>query len=149
MFRRFRMRGLRRGARRPFRLGAGRRFRRRRFLVGGMTMLLVGGAAYKIATAEVESIQEYAGRPPEDLSPQELEQAMDALGIPDRQLTQADRAAVEAEAADTGSWEPADGPAAPASPTFETDLEKLASLRDRGIITEEDFQAKKKQILGL
>jgi len=112
-------------------------------------MLLVGGAAYKIATAEVESIQEYAGRPPEDLSPQELEQAMDALGIPDRQLTQADRAAVEAEAADTGSWEPADGPAAAASPTFETDLEKLASLRDRGIITEEDFQAKKKQILGL
>ncbi len=28
-------------------------------------------------------------------------------------------------------------------------LEKLASLRDRGIITEEEFQAKKKQILGL
>ena len=30
-----------------------------------------------------------------------------------------------------------------------SDLEKLAELRDKGIITEEEFQAKKKQILGL
>ena len=29
------------------------------------------------------------------------------------------------------------------------DLEKLAELKEKGIITEEEFQAKKKQILGL
>ncbi len=29
------------------------------------------------------------------------------------------------------------------------DLEKLAALRDKGIITEEEFNAKKKQLLGL
>jgi hypothetical protein len=29
------------------------------------------------------------------------------------------------------------------------ELEKLASLRDKGIITEEEFQAKKRQLLGL
>ena len=29
------------------------------------------------------------------------------------------------------------------------DLEKLASLKEKGIITEEEFQSKKKQILGL
>ena len=29
------------------------------------------------------------------------------------------------------------------------ELEKLASLKDRGIITEEEFEAKKKQLLGL
>ena len=29
------------------------------------------------------------------------------------------------------------------------ELEKLASLRDRGIITDEEFEAKKKQLLGL
>ncbi|WP_414858413.1 SHOCT domain-containing protein [Phormidesmis priestleyi] len=28
-------------------------------------------------------------------------------------------------------------------------LEKLASLKEKGIISEEEFQAKKKQILGL
>ena len=36
---------------------------------------------------------------------------------------------------------------APASNLNE--LEKLAQLKDKGIITEEEFQAKKKQILGL
>jgi len=29
------------------------------------------------------------------------------------------------------------------------DLEKLAGLRDKGVITEEEFEAKKKQLLGL
>lgn len=29
------------------------------------------------------------------------------------------------------------------------DLEKLASLKEKGVITEEEFQAKKKQLLGL
>jgi hypothetical protein len=29
------------------------------------------------------------------------------------------------------------------------DLEKLAKLKDEGIITEEEFQAKKRQILGI
>jgi len=37
------------------------------------------------------------------------------------------------------------------NPTFSSigDLEKLAELRDKGVITQEEFQAKKKQILGL
>jgi len=29
------------------------------------------------------------------------------------------------------------------------ELEKLAALRDKGIISEEEFKAKKKQLLGL
>jgi len=38
----------------------------------------------------------------------------------------------------------------PASTSSDADeLEKLASLRDKGILTEEEFQQKKKQILGL
>jgi hypothetical protein len=115
-----------------------------------MAMLLVGGAAYKVAAADADRIQEHSGRPPEDLSPQELEKAMDDLGIPDRPMTDADRAAIEAEATDAASWAPpSEEAASPASPTFESDLEKLASLRDRGIITDEEFRAKKKQILGL
>jgi hypothetical protein len=41
-------------------------------------------------------------------------------------------------------------PAAKASPTSNLDdLEKLASLRDKGIITHADFDAKKRQILGI
>jgi putative oligomerization/nucleic acid binding protein len=42
-------------------------------------------------------------------------------------------------------------PAAPpaAEPDYTSELEKLAKLRDEGVITPEDFEAKKKQQLGI
>lgn len=41
-------------------------------------------------------------------------------------------------------------PAAPAGePDYAAELEKLAQLKAQGIISEEDFEAKKKQILGI
>ena len=40
-------------------------------------------------------------------------------------------------------------PAAPAEPDYVAELEKLAQLRDSGVITADDFEAKKKQILGI
>jgi hypothetical protein len=40
--------------------------------------------------------------------------------------------------------------AAPAAePDYTAELEKLAQLRDQGVISAEDFEAKKKQILGI
>jgi hypothetical protein len=39
--------------------------------------------------------------------------------------------------------------AAPAAPDYAAELEKLAGLRDQGVITAEDFEAKKKQLLGI
>ena len=40
-------------------------------------------------------------------------------------------------------------PAAPSEPDYMGELERLAQLRDQGIITDEDFEAKKKQLLGI
>jgi hypothetical protein len=44
-------------------------------------------------------------------------------------------------------------PAAPApaaaAPDYAAELEQLAKLRDEGVITAEDFEAKKKQLLGI
>jgi hypothetical protein len=40
-------------------------------------------------------------------------------------------------------------PAAPAAPDYTAELEKLAQLRDQGVISAEDFEAKKKQLLGI
>jgi hypothetical protein len=40
-------------------------------------------------------------------------------------------------------------PAAPAEPEYMAELSRLAQLRDQGILTAEEFEAKKKQILGL
>jgi Short C-terminal domain/Domain of unknwon function (DUF3824) len=39
--------------------------------------------------------------------------------------------------------------AAPAEPDYMAELEKLGQLKNQGIITEDEFQAKKKQILGI
>jgi membrane protease subunit (stomatin/prohibitin family) len=40
--------------------------------------------------------------------------------------------------------------AAPAAePDYAAELAKLAQLRDQGVITSEDFEAKKKQLLGI
>ena len=40
-------------------------------------------------------------------------------------------------------------PAAPAEPDYAAELEQLAQLKNQGILTDEEFQAKKKQILGI
>jgi membrane protease subunit (stomatin/prohibitin family) len=40
-------------------------------------------------------------------------------------------------------------PAQAAEPDYTAELERLAKLRDEGIISAEDFEAKKKQLLGI
>jgi membrane protease subunit (stomatin/prohibitin family) len=40
-------------------------------------------------------------------------------------------------------------PAASGAPDYTAELERLAKLRDEGVITAEDFEAKKKQLLGI
>jgi hypothetical protein len=124
-------------------LPVGRRYRRRRFLIGGATMLLIGGAAYKLGQNSVKQVEDHTGKPADQLSEQELEAAMDELGIQEEEITNADMAAIEAEAVD------ASDPSQPAEPDYIAELEKLADLVDKGIITQEEFEAKKKSLLGL
>jgi hypothetical protein len=40
-------------------------------------------------------------------------------------------------------------PAAPEQPDYAAELEQLAQLKAQGILTDEEFEAKKKQILGI
>ena len=40
-------------------------------------------------------------------------------------------------------------PAQAAEPDYVAELEKLSQLKNQGILTEEEFQAKKKQLLGI
>jgi hypothetical protein len=58
----------------------------------------------------------------------------------------------QAAAAETGYEQAAPTyaePAAPAEPDYVAELERLAQLKNQGILSEEEFEAKKKQILGL
>jgi len=43
----------------------------------------------------------------------------------------------------------ASAPSATAEPEYVGELERLAQLREQGILSEEEFEAKKKQILGI
>jgi hypothetical protein len=40
-------------------------------------------------------------------------------------------------------------PAAPAAPDLTAQLEQLAKLKEQGLISEADYESKKKQILGI
>jgi division protein CdvB (Snf7/Vps24/ESCRT-III family) len=107
-------------------------------------VLAAGGAAYagvKLAQKDADRIEEYTGAPVEELSDEELQGAMDELGVQSMELDDEDYAALGAE---PGAETP---PAA--EPSYLEELEKLAALRDQGIITDEGFQAKKGQLLGL
>lgn len=102
-------------------------------LVGG----LVGFGVYKMSKHDADRIEQHTGIPPEELEDADLEQAMDELGIEKQTISAEDQ---EIEAA----------PAPAGSPSSDLDqLQKLADLRDQGVLTDAEFEAKKKQILGL
>jgi division protein CdvB (Snf7/Vps24/ESCRT-III family) len=109
-------------------------------------LLAAGGAAYagvKLAQKDANQIEEYTGVPVEELSDEDLQGAMDELGIESMEMDEQDYAALGAEP----DAAPAEAPAAETS--YLEELEKLAALRDQGVISNEDFEAKKGQLLGL
>jgi len=122
-------RGVRRSRRRR------RRVRRRRvMLVGG----LIGFGVYKMSKRDADRVEQHTGVSPEELDDRELEQAMDELQIEKQQVTADDQ-----EHAGSSS-------SAPSSGGSDLDeLQKLGDLHTQGILTDQEFAAKKKQILGL
>lgn len=108
-----------------------RRRRRRVLLVGG----LVAFGAYKLSKRDADRVEEYTGKSAEDLSDEEVEQAMDDLGIEKQELSDSD-------------WEQVDAADAQEDDYIDQ-LERLAQLRDQGILTDEEFETKKKQLLDL
>ena len=137
-----------------------RRRRRRRIMVGGMVLLAVGGAAYgavKLTQKDAQRIEEHAGASVEELTEEELVAAMQELGIQSIELDENDQAAIAQETGQTSAAPPAVATpeAQPAAvptgpePSYLDELERLGALRDQGIISDEDFEAKKKQLLGL
>lgn len=62
-----------------------------------------------------------------------------------------DRMGMRQDFAPAGEEPPVEAaaPAAPAEPSYIAELEHLAQLRDQGVISSEEFDAKKKQLLGI
>ena len=75
-----------------------------------------------------------------------------AAGVAGRVRHHQDEKWAQQDQQDQGAYEE-QAPQAPAQPAGEADytaeLERLAKLRDDGVITADDFEAKKKQLLGI
>ena len=68
----------------------------------------------------------------------------------DQRYAAQDQAAYDQQmAAQQQAYAAPPAPAAPAAPDYTAELEQLAQLRAQGILTDEEFEAKKKQILGI
>ena len=107
-------------------------------LVGGM----VGYGVYKMSSKDADRIEQSTGVDPEEMTDEELAQAMDQLGIPKEKITAEDQQQAAAQPASSGS--------APAGGSTDLDqLKQLGDLHAQGILTDEEFEAKKAQILGL
>ena len=104
-----------------------------------------------MSTKDADRVKAHTGVDPEELEDDELAKAMDELGIEQQTVTDADvEEGSQAPAAPTAAAPAAAAPApAGGSPDYMEELQKLASLRDAGILTDEEFNAKKAQILGL
>lgn len=148
-----RRRGARRTARRTSRRTTRRvvrrtrrRRRRRMVLVGGFMVLAASGAyaAVKLSKKDADRIEEYTGQPPDQLEDEDLQSAMQDLNIQSQPMTEEDQAALS-----QAPPPEEDVPAASSTTSYLEELEKLGELRDKGFITDEEFEAKKKDLLGL
>jgi hypothetical protein len=116
-------------------------------VVGGMMVLAASGtaAAIKLSQQDAQRIQQHTGLPPDQLEDQDLNQAMQELNIQSQPLSAEEQAALDQQNA------PAAAPTSTGVNQMDylSELEKLGELRNLGIITEDEFNAKKKQLLGL
>jgi hypothetical protein len=122
---------------------------RRRMMIGGMVVIAAAGtaAAVKMSKQDAQKIEQHTGLPPEQLEDQDLQDAMQELDIKGQPVTAQDQAALAGAPAAGAPAQQA--PAAAPQQDYMKELERLADLRDRGILTDEEFAAKKKQLLGL
>lgn len=112
---------------------AARRTARRTTLTDGMVALAVAGTGttVKVRQQDVDRMEVYTGKMVEELSEEEFNRAMDDLDVKEQEWSDQDLRSIE------------EGPSA----SYLNELERLAELKEKGILTEEEFEAKKKEIL--
>ena len=74
-----------------------RRRRRRRIIIGGMVIAGVGYGAYKLTQPQAEQVEVHTGKKLEDMDENEMESALDDLGIEAEEPTDEEMAQLDAE----------------------------------------------------
>ena len=106
---------------------------------------MVAFGVHKMSKRDAERVEQHTGIPPEEMEDDDLERAMDELDIEKQKVTAEDK---EEGGGDTGSGS-AESSSSSGMMSELDELEKLAELHNEGILTDEEFAAKKKEILGL
>lgn len=119
----------------------GRRSAIRRPLGSLLILGATAGVAYKLGKNQAQKIQNYTGYPPDQLSEADLQTAMQDLNIQSEPLDEQDQLAVQ-------SAQTSQLPLDSGGNDYIDELQRLAELRDTGVITSEEFDAKKQQLLG-
>lgn len=106
-----------------------RRRRRRRILLAGG---LIAFGAWKLSKRDAQRVEEHTGKSADELSDQEMSQAMDDLNIDKQTVDDDDKAYMEEQGYETD---------------YLDELERLGDLHEKGYLTDEEFDMKKKQLL--
>jgi Short C-terminal domain len=109
----------------------------------------------KLTQQDAQRIQEDTGLPPQQLEDNDLSESMQQLGIHSVPLTPQDQATLGMAPSPQGATgstttvvrQPA--PAANPQNTIEQQLQSLENLKEKGLISQDDYDAKKKQVLGI
>jgi Short C-terminal domain len=104
-----------------------------------------GSPPVKLSQYDVQRIEEHTGNHPADLEDYELRQSMSELNIHSAPLTDHDYSALGMQ--EVGETVVRRRPTPTVS--LEDQLTGLSDLKQKGLITEDDYQSKKKQILGI
>lgn len=95
------------------------------------------GAALKLHRDEIEQIEREGGKPVGELSEEQLRQVMDRLDISENTLSEEESRAAQAVERNETTMEDLEL------------LEKMTQMLYSGFLTEEEYEVKKRQILGL
>ena len=96
----------------------------------------VGALAYKLSKSDSQKVEEYSGVPVEEMTDEELQEAVDELNLRKEPLDDSDQAYL-AEQEDVDDSDYLD------------ELERLGDLKEKGLITQEEFDAKKAELLNM
>ena len=96
----------------------------------------VGALAYKLSKSDSQKVEEYSGVPVEEMTDEELQEAVDELNLRKEPLDDSDQAYL-AEQEDVDDSDYLD------------ELERLGDLKEKGLITQEEFDAKKSELLNM
>jgi hypothetical protein len=125
-----------------------RRRMRRRLIIGGAVLVAAGTTAVKMSSSEVQQVEQYTGQKAEDLSEEQLDAAMNELGIEGQEPTDQEIAMLEAEEDKAQQVPPTPGSAPAPQEDLIAQLERLGTLKAQGLLTDEEFAAAKAKLLA-